>query len=73
MWLQRRALASESFRTPLALLGGQTAAVNGSKGYYLVPVTEKLKAALKKGLNTIAVHAHEGGQGQWVDLGLLIE
>jgi len=36
-------------------------------------VTDELKKALKKGSNTIAVHSHEGGQGQWIDLALLAE
>ncbi|MCE9612408.1 MAG: hypothetical protein K8R23_19590 [Chthoniobacter sp.] len=60
-------------RAEIYVNGEQIAAVKGSKGYYLVTVTEPLKAALKKGSNTIAIHSHEGGQGQWVDLGLLVE
>ena len=30
--------------------------------------TGELKKAPKKGSNIIAVHSHEGGQGQWLDL-----
>ena len=59
--------------TEIYINGQQIAAERGSKGYHLVLVTEKLKAALKKGVNTIAVHSHEGGKGQWVDLALLVE
>ena len=47
--------------------------MKGSKGYYLIPVTEELKKALKNGTNTLAVHSHEGGKGQWIDLALLVE
>jgi hypothetical protein len=36
-------------------------------------VTEPLRNALKKGANTLAVHSHEGGRGQWIDLALLVE
>jgi hypothetical protein len=32
-----------------------------------------LKKALKKGTNTIAVHSHEGGSGQWIDLAILVD
>jgi hypothetical protein len=28
---------------------------------------------LKKGANTLAVHSHEGGKGQWIDLGILVD
>ena len=59
--------------TEVYVNGQQIAAVRGSKGYYLVLVTDKLKAALKKGTNTMAVHSHEGGHGQWIDLALLAE
>ncbi|MEI6534718.1 MAG: hypothetical protein WCN98_05205, partial [Verrucomicrobiaceae bacterium] len=59
--------------TEIYINGQEILGVKGSKGYGLNLVTEKLKAALKKGVNTIAVHSHEGGQGQWVDLALLAE
>ncbi len=59
--------------TEVYVNGVKILGVTGSKGYSLCLVTEELKAALKKGSNTIAVHSHEGGQGQWVDLALLVE
>jgi hypothetical protein len=36
-------------------------------------VTEQLQQALKKGANTIAVHSHEGGKGQFIDLAILVD
>ncbi|MCF7732892.1 MAG: hypothetical protein K9N23_14480 [Akkermansiaceae bacterium] len=59
--------------TEIYINGQEILGVRGSKGYYLCLATEKLRAALKKGTNTIAVHSHEGGQGQWVDLAILAE
>ncbi|MEI7901592.1 MAG: hypothetical protein WCK89_15175, partial [bacterium] len=59
--------------TEIYINGQKILGVTGSKGYYLCLVTEALKPALKKGVNTIAVHSHEGGQGQWVDLAILAE
>jgi beta-galactosidase/beta-glucuronidase len=59
--------------TEIYLNGQKIVAVKGSKGYYLIPVTEDLKKALKNGTNTLAVHSHEGGKGQWIDLALLVE
>jgi hypothetical protein len=53
--------------------GNKILAVDGSRGYYLCIVTEELRKALKKGTNTIAVHSHEGGKGQWIDLAILVE
>jgi hypothetical protein len=47
--------------------------VRGSKGYYLIMATEELNKALCKGANTIAVHSHEGGRGQFIDLALLAD
>ena len=35
--------------------------------------TEELNKALCKGANTIAVHSHEGGRGQFIDLALLAD
>ena len=39
--------------------------------YDSFPLTEKGKAALKPGKNTIAVHCHQTGGGQYVDLGFV--
>ena len=59
--------------TEIYINGQKILGVTGSKGYYMVVVTEQLKKALKKGENTIAVHSHEGGRGQWIDLAILVE
>jgi len=59
--------------TEIYINGQKILGVTGSKGYSMVMVTEQLKKALKKGTNTIAVHSHEGGQGQWIDLAILVE
>jgi len=59
--------------TEIYINGLKILGVTGSKGYYLCLVTEQLQKALKKGTNTIAVHSHEGGQGQWIDLAILVD
>jgi hypothetical protein len=59
--------------TEIYVNGQKILGVTGSKGYYMVAVTEELKKVLKKGANTIAVHSHEGGRGQWIDLAILVE
>ncbi|MEI6809317.1 MAG: hypothetical protein WCN95_11405, partial [bacterium] len=59
--------------TDIYVNGEKIVGVRGSRGYYLILVTEELKKALKKGANTIAVHSHEGGRGQWIDLGILVD
>lgn len=59
--------------TEIYINGQKIAGVRGSKGYYLIVVTEEFKKAVKKGSNVIAVHSHEGGKGQWVDLGILVD
>ncbi len=59
--------------TEVYVNGEKIVGVRGSKGYYLILVTEELKKALKKGANTLAVHSHEGGKGQWIDLGILVD
>ena len=59
--------------TEVYVNGQKILGVTGSKGYSLSMVTEELKKALKKGTNTLAVHSHEGGQGQWVDLAILVD
>jgi hypothetical protein len=58
--------------TEIYVNGEKIVGVRGSKGYYMILVTEELKKALKKGPNTLAVHSHEGGKGQWIDLGILV-
>jgi len=59
--------------TEIYINGQKILGVRGSKGYYLCLVTEELKKALKKGTNVIAVHSHEGGKGQWIDLAILVD
>ena len=59
--------------TEIYVNGRKILGVRGSKGYYLCLVTEQLNAALKKGENTIAVHSHEGGRGQFIELALLVD
>ena len=59
--------------TEIYINGQKILGVTGSKGYYLCLVTEQLQKALKKGANTIAVHAHEGGKGQFIDLAILVD
>jgi hypothetical protein len=39
--------------------------------YEMFPVTDTLKRALRKGQNTIAIHTHQTGGGQFIDLALL--
>ena len=63
---------SHNDRVEVFVNGQKIIEVTGTKGYHLLVVTDKLKGALKKGTNTIAVHAHEGGNGQFVDLALLV-
>jgi hypothetical protein len=41
--------------------------------YDTFAVTEKLKQALKKGSNTLAVHTHQTVGGQYIDLALLVD
>ena len=59
--------------TEIYLNGEKIVGVKGSKGYYLIIVTEELQKIMKKGSNTLAVHSHEGGQGQWIDLAILVD
>ena len=41
--------------------------------YKTYPVTEPLRKALRKGRNTLAVHTHQTGGGQFIDLALLAQ
>ncbi len=59
--------------TEIHINGKKIFTVDGSKGYYLAIVTDEMKKALKKGTNTLAVHSHEGGQGQWIDFAILVD
>jgi len=59
--------------TEIYINGQKILGVTGSRGYYLCLVTEQLQKALKKGANTIAIHSREGGNGQFIDLALLVE
>jgi len=59
--------------TEIYVNGQKIIAVKGSKGYYMIIVTDELKNVLKNGENTIAVHSHEGGRGQFIDFALLAE
>ena len=59
--------------TEVYINGRKILSVRGSRGYSMEIVTEEMKKALKKGTNTIAVHSHEGGKGQWVDLAILAD
>jgi glycosyl hydrolase family 2 len=38
--------------------------------YALIPLDDKAAAALKSGKNTLAVHCHQTGGGQYIDVGL---
>ena len=58
--------------TEIYVNGEKIAGVRGSKGYYMLLVTEELRKTLKQGANTLAVHSHEGGKGQWSDLAILV-
>ena len=40
-------------------------------GYDQVPMDEQARAALKPGLNHLAVHCHQTGGGQYIDVGLV--
>ena len=53
------------------LNGTLIAAVKGFvTDYSLIPLDEKAAAALKPGKNTFAVHCHQTGGGQYIDIGL---
>ena len=64
---------SEGGKIAIAYKGNEVSLYRNGKGYYMILVTEELKKALKKGVNTPAVHSHEGSKGQWIDLGILVD
>jgi hypothetical protein len=56
--------------------------VNGKKiwnrtgyvtAYEMFEVTDAIKKAIRKGRNTLAIHTHQTGGGQFIDLALLAE
>jgi hypothetical protein len=59
--------------TEIYINGQKILGVTGSEGCRMFIVTDLMQKALKKGTNTIAVHSHEGGNGQFVDLAVLSE
>ena len=64
---------SHNDRAEVYLNGRKILGVTGSKGYHLCVLTDEIRAALRKGPNTLAVHSHEGGKGQRIDLAILID
>jgi hypothetical protein len=83
IWLRRAFELADAGRVGLALLihhdedaevylnGTLVAAVKGyTTDYALVPLDEKSAAALTSGQNTLALHCHQTGGGQYIDVGL---
>jgi beta-galactosidase/beta-glucuronidase len=83
IWLRRTFELTDAASEGLALLihhdedaevylnGTLVASVKGfTTDYALVPLDEKSASALKNGKNTLAVHCHQTGGGQYIDLGL---
>ena len=60
--------------TEVYVNGQKILSVSGYNGdYKLYLVTESLLKALKPGSNTLAVHTHQTGGGQYIDLAILVE
>jgi len=84
IWMRRSFdLAGKTFAEPFLsihhdedaevyLNGKLIAKLDGyTTGYVQVPLDAKAKAALRPGLNYFAVHCHQTGGGQYIDLGLV--
>jgi hypothetical protein len=53
------------------LNGVEVARLTGyTTSYMLIPLPEKARAALRAGENTLAIHCHQEGGGQYIDAGL---
>ncbi|OGV57542.1 MAG: hypothetical protein A2283_23275 [Lentisphaerae bacterium RIFOXYA12_FULL_48_11] len=60
--------------TDVYINGQKVLEVKSFIGHYQMHiVTDRLKKALKKGLNTIAIHTHQTTGGQFIDLALLAD
>ncbi len=83
IWLRREfELDSTNIRKPQLLIHHDEDAevyINGVlaaqlkgyvTGYTQVPISEEARKALRQGKNTIAVHCHQTGGGQYIDAGL---
>jgi hypothetical protein len=84
IWLRRTVKLDASKFDDVALLmhhdedtevyinGALAAKVTGfTTDYSIISLTEKGRAALRQGENVIAVHTHQTGGGQYIDLGLV--
>ena len=60
--------------TEVYINGQKVFGAGGFVGHYQMRlVTDRLKKALKKGTNSIAVHTHQTSGGQYIDLALLVD